>query len=50
MSPLLLILIVLIIIGVPGGWYWGGDRGPYWGGGIGLVLVILLILALTGRL
>jgi hypothetical protein len=47
MSPLLIILIVLLIVGVPGGWRYGG---PYMGGGLGLVVLILIILALTGRL
>ena len=47
MSPLLIILIVLLFVGVPGGWRYGG---PYMGGGVGLVVVILLILVLMGRL
>ena len=47
MSLLLIILIVLLIVGVPGGWRYGG---PYLGGGVGLVILILLILVLTGRL
>jgi hypothetical protein len=47
MNPLLLILIVLLLVGVPGGWRYGG---PYMGGGVGLVVLILIILALTGRL
>jgi hypothetical protein len=46
-SPLLIILIVLLLVGVSGGWRYGG---PYMGGGVGLVLVILLILVLMGRL
>jgi hypothetical protein len=47
MNPLLLILIVLLLVGVPGGWRYGG---PYMGGGVGLIVLILIILALTGRL
>jgi hypothetical protein len=47
MNPLLIILIVLLIVGVPGGWRYGG---PYMGGGVGLIILILIILALTGRL
>ena len=47
MNLLLIILIVLLIVGVPGGWRYGG---PYLGGGVGLVILILLILVLTGRL
>jgi Protein of unknown function (DUF3309) len=47
MNVLLIILIVVLLIGVPGGWRYGG---PYVGGGVGLVVLILIILALTGRL
>jgi hypothetical protein len=47
MSTLVIILLVLLILGGGGGYYWGG---PYIGGGLGLVLLILLILALMGRI
>jgi hypothetical protein len=47
MNLLLIILIVLLLVGVPGGWRYGG---PYVGGGVGLVVLILLVLALAGRL
>ena len=47
MSLVLNILIVLLLIGVPGGWRYGG---PYMGGGVGLVVIILLILAMMGRI
>jgi hypothetical protein len=47
MNPLLLILILVLLVGVPGGWRYGG---PYMGGGVGLIILILIILALTGRL
>jgi hypothetical protein len=47
MNLLLIILIVLLVVGVPGGWRYGG---PYLGGGVGLVVLILIILALSGRL
>jgi hypothetical protein len=50
MSTLLIVLIVLILLGVIPAWphsrKWG--YGP--SGGLGLVLLILLILVLTGRL
>lgn len=44
---LIVILILVLIGGIPSGFYGGG---PYLGGGLGLVLLILLILALAGRL
>jgi hypothetical protein len=50
MSTLVIILIILLLIGVPGGWHYGGDRGPYIGGGLGLILLVLIILALLGRI
>ena len=47
-----LILIVLILVFCVGGTGWGYSRypgsGPYFGGGLGLVLVILLIWFLMG--
>ena len=50
MSTLLIVLIVLILLGVIPAWphsrKWG--YGP--SGGLGLVLLILLVLLLTGRL
>ena len=36
MNLLLIILIVLLVVGVPGGWRYGG---PYLGGGVGLVVL-----------
>jgi hypothetical protein len=47
MNLLLIILIVVLLVGVPGGWRYGG---PYMGGGLGLVVLILIILALMGRI
>jgi hypothetical protein len=48
MSPLLLILILILLFGGGGGYY---AYGPYGGIGIGgIVLIIFLVLALTGRL
>ena len=50
MPTILIVLIVLILIGVIPAWphsrKWG--YGP--SGGLGLVLLILLVLLLTGRL
>jgi hypothetical protein len=56
MSPLMLILIVLLIVVLFGGGYGyrsGWNTHPYYGPGFGLVgiiIVVLLILLLTGRL
>ncbi len=45
---LAVILLVLVVIAFTGG-FWGYRYGPpygYWGGGVGLVLLIVLILLL----
>ena len=48
MSPLLLILILLLLFGGGGGYYAYGPSGGFGIGG--LVLIILIVLAVTGRL
>lgn len=54
MSLLAIVLILILLGGVGWGYPWGG-RPAYWGGGpylggvLGLVLVVVLILALVGR-
>jgi len=49
---ILLIILVIALLGgftgIGGGRFYG--RGPYLGGGLGLILVIVLILVLLGRL
>jgi hypothetical protein len=50
MRNILLIILVLILIGAFPGWGYSSGWGYYPFGGIGLVLLIVLILALTGRL
>jgi hypothetical protein len=50
MNPLLLILIVLLVLG--GGFgYRGGYLGtPYAYGPLGLILIVLIVLAILGRI
>ena len=51
-GTILLIILVIALLGgftgIGGGRFYG--RGPYLGGGIGLLLIIVLILVLLGRL
>lgn len=51
MSTLLIVLLVLIVLGGVGPW-WGYSAG--WGHGpvsvVGVILVVLVVLLLTGRL
>lgn len=44
---LIIVLILALVGGIPNGFY---GQGPYLGGGLGLVLVVLLILVLLGRI
>lgn len=52
--PILLIIIVLVLLFGGGSAYYGpraGWRGPHYGGGLlGLVVIILLVLWLTGSM
>jgi hypothetical protein len=50
MSTILLIILVLLLIGALPTWPYSSGWGYYPSGGLGLVLLILLILVLTGRL
>jgi hypothetical protein len=49
-STILLILLVLLLIGALPAWPYSGGWGYYPSGGLGLVLIILLVLVVTGRL
>ena len=50
MRTILLIILVLLLIGAFPTWPYSSGWGYYPSGGIGLILLIVLILALTGRL
>ena len=50
MLTLLLIILVVMAIGAAPSWPYSRNWGYYPSGGIGLVVVVLLILALTGRM
>jgi hypothetical protein len=49
-STILLILLVLLLVGALPTWPYSGAWGYYPSGGLGLVLVVLLVLVVTGRL
>ena len=48
MRTILLIVVVLLLIGALPTWPYSASWGYYPSGGIGLVLLVLLILALLG--
>ena len=49
MTTLLLILLILLIVGALPTWPYSSGWCYYPSGGLGLVLIVLLILFLTGR-
>jgi hypothetical protein len=50
MSTVILIIVVLLLVGALPTWPYSSGWGPYPAGGLGLVLLIVVILVLTGRL
>jgi hypothetical protein len=49
-STILIIILVLLLIGALPTWGYSSGWGFYPSGGLGLILLIVIILALTGRL
>ncbi len=50
MGTILLIILVLLLIGALPTWGYSRSWGAYPSGGIGLVLLIVIILLVTGRI
>ena len=50
MRTILLIILILLLVGAYPGWGYSSGWGYYPFGGIGLVLLIVLILALLGKI
>jgi hypothetical protein len=50
MLTLLLIVLVILAIGAAPSWPYSRDWGYYPSGGLGIIVLILLVLVLTGRL
>jgi hypothetical protein len=50
MRTILLIILILLLIGAFPSWPYSTGWGYYPSGGIGIILLIVLILALTGKL
>jgi hypothetical protein len=49
-STILLIVLVLLLVGALPTWPYSSGWGYYPSGGMGLVLIVLLVLVVTGRL
>lgn len=50
LSTILIVVLILLLIGAFPSWPYSQNWGPYPAGGLGLVLLIVLVLVLTGRL
>jgi hypothetical protein len=50
MSTILLVILILLLLGALPMWPYSSGWGYYPSGGLGLILIILIILLLTGRL
>jgi hypothetical protein len=50
MGTILLIILILLLIGALPAWPYSSGWGYWPSGGLGLVLLIVIILALTGNL
>lgn len=49
MGTILIIILVLLLLGALPTWPYSSGWGYYPSGGLGLVLLIIIVLALTGR-
>jgi hypothetical protein len=49
MGTILIVLLVILLLGALPTWPYSGSWGYYPSGGLGLVLLIVVLLALTGR-
>jgi hypothetical protein len=49
-NPIMLVLLILLVVAFLPTWPYSQQWGPYPSGGVGLVVLILVILLLTGRL
>jgi hypothetical protein len=49
MSTIVVVILILLLIGALPTWPYSRGWGYYPSGGLGLIVLILLVLALTGR-
>jgi hypothetical protein len=50
MNTILLVVLILLLLGALPTWPYSSGWGYYPSGGLGLILLIVIILALTGRI
>ena len=50
LTTILIVVLILVCIGALPNWGWSQNWGPWPSGVVGIVVLILVILLLTGRL
>ncbi len=50
LSTILIVILILLLVGALPAWPYSSGWGYYPGGGLGLVLIIVVVLALMGRI
>jgi hypothetical protein len=50
LSTILIVVLILLLVGALPTWPYSSGWGYYPGGGLGLILIIVVVLALSGRL
>ncbi len=50
LGTILLIILILLLIGAIPTWPYSAGWGYYPSGGVGLILIVVLILVMTGRI
>jgi len=50
LSTILIVILILLLVGALPAWPYSAGWGYYPGGGLGLILIIVVILALSGRI
>jgi len=49
MNAILLVLLILLLVGALPTWPYSANWGYYPSGGVGLILLVMLVLLLSGR-
>jgi len=49
-STILIVILILLLVGALPAWPYSTGWGYYPGGGLGLILIIVVVLALSGRI
>jgi hypothetical protein len=49
-STILIVILILLLVGALPTWPYSSGWGYYPGGGLGLILIIVVVLALSGRI